>query len=164
MYNLAWLISLHIAINFVWSEPSLSIWRIIETFGYWVFFSRLNSKQIFQLFLGRFYFQGLIQIKKIQNGQAITAYIHSTVKPALSSHSKRKPKIAFQEGLLLNSGQKYCRAFCNISTFIKLPFVFKTIFCIFLSGILRQVLLYYSKPMWSKNSSSLTCITHRYCW
>ena len=32
-----------------------------------------------------------------------------TVKPVLSGHSKRRPKIGFQDRLLLNAGQKYCR-------------------------------------------------------
>ena len=38
------------------------------------------------------------------------------VKTVLSGHSKRRPKIGFQDGLSLNGGQKYCRmlgAFCN---------------------------------------------------
>ena len=56
---------------------------------------------------------------------------YSTVKPVLSSHSKRRPKIGFQDRLLLNAGQKYCRMLplehsAILSTFIKLPFVFKT--------------------------------------
>ena len=33
----------------------------------------------------------------------------STVKPFLSGHSKRRPKIGFQDRLLLNAGRKYCR-------------------------------------------------------
>ena len=33
----------------------------------------------------------------------------STVKPVLSGHSKRRPKIGFQDRLLLNAGQKHCR-------------------------------------------------------
>ena len=49
--------------------------------------------------------------------------------------------------LLLNAGQKYCRMLHGehsaiLSTFIKLPFVFKILFCLFLSGHFRQVLLY----------------------
>ena len=32
-----------------------------------------------------------------------------TVKPALSGHSKRTPKIGFQYRLSFNAGQKYCR-------------------------------------------------------
>ena len=50
-----------------------------------------------------------------------------TVKPVLSGHSKR-PKIAFQDRLSLNAGQKYCKMLQGehsaiISAFIKLPFV-----------------------------------------
>ena len=39
----------------------------------------------------------------------------STVKPVLSSHSKKDQKISFQDRLWLNAGQKYCSlgAFCN---------------------------------------------------
>ena len=33
----------------------------------------------------------------------------STVKPVLSSHSKRRAEIGFQDRLSLNAGQKYCR-------------------------------------------------------
>ena len=56
------------------------------------------------------------------------SYLH-TVKPVLSYHSKR-PKIGFQDQLLLNAGQKYCRMLQRehsaiLSTFIKLPFVIK---------------------------------------
>ena len=36
-------------------------------------------------------------------------FFRSTVKPVLSGHSKRRPKIEFQDRLLLNAGQKYCR-------------------------------------------------------
>ena len=32
-----------------------------------------------------------------------------TVKPVLSGHSSREPKIGFQDRLWLNAGQKYCR-------------------------------------------------------
>ena len=51
-------------------------------------------------------------------------------KPILSSHSKRRPRIVFQEQLLLNAGQKYCRMlhgehYTILLTFFKLAFVFK---------------------------------------
>ena len=54
----------------------------------------------------------------------------TTVKPVLSGHSKRKPKIGFQDQLSLNAGQKYCKMLQGehsaiLSTFIKLPFVIK---------------------------------------
>ena len=53
-----------------------------------------------------------------------------TVKPVLSSHSKRRPKIGFQDQLSLYAGRKYCRMllgehFAINSTFIKLPFAIK---------------------------------------
>ena len=47
----------------------------------------------------------------------------STVKPVLNGHSKRRPKFGFQDRLSLNASQKYSAI---LSTFIKLPFVFKT--------------------------------------
>ena len=53
-----------------------------------------------------------------------------TVKPVLSGHSKRIPKIGFQDKSLLNAGKKCCRMLRGehsaiLSTFIKLPFVIK---------------------------------------
>ena len=53
-----------------------------------------------------------------------------TVKPVLSGHSKREPKIVFQDRLSLNAGQKYCRMLplehsAILLTFIKLPSVIK---------------------------------------
>ena len=56
--------------------------------------------------------------------------IKNTVKPVLSSHSKRRPKIGLKERLLLNAGQKYCRMLQGehsaiLSTFTKLQFVIK---------------------------------------
>ena len=53
--------------------------------------------------------------------------IANTVKWPL----KKKTKIGFQDQLSLNAGQNYCRMlplehFAILSTFIKLPFVFKT--------------------------------------
>ena len=59
----------------------------------------------------------------------VPAQVKSSVKPVLSGHSKR-PKIGFQDRLLLNAGQKYCTMLQGehsaiLSTFIKLPFGFK---------------------------------------
>ena len=53
------------------------------------------------------------------------------MRPVLSGHSKRRPKIGFQDQLLLNAGHKYCRKLKGVhsailSTFIKLPFAIKT--------------------------------------
>ena len=58
-------------------------------------------------------------------------YNKITVKPILSGCSKRRPNIVFSDWFLLNAGQMYCRMllesfFAILSTFIKLPFVFKT--------------------------------------
>ena len=52
------------------------------------------------------------------------------VKPVLSDHSKRRPKIGFQDQLSLNAGQKYCRMLqrehsAMFTVFIKLPCVFR---------------------------------------
>ena len=50
--------------------------------------------------------------------------------PFLSGHSKRIPKIGFQDPLLLNAGLKYCRLLQGehsaiLSTFFKLPIFIK---------------------------------------
>ena len=55
-------------------------------------------------------------------------YSKTCVKQPLS----KRPKIGFQDQLLLNAGQKYCRMLKGehsaiLSTFIKLPFVIKII-------------------------------------
>ena len=52
------------------------------------------------------------------------------VKPALSSHSKRRQKIVFKTDYRL------------IQVCIKLPFSLRSLFGLFLSGRLRQLLLY----------------------
>ena len=59
----------------------------------------------------------------------------------------KRLKIGFQDQLSLNAGQKYCRMLplehsAILSTFNKLPFVIKTLFCLFLSGHFTQVLMY----------------------
>ena len=76
----------------------------------------------------------------------------NTVNPVLSGHSKRRPKLGFQNQILLNAGQKYCRMFqrehsamlsviCHEDhLFFFLLFIF-TIFLLFLGGRFRQVLL-----------------------
>ena len=75
------------------------------------------------------------------------AIFEFSVKPVLSGHSKRRPKIGFQNQLSLNAGQKYCRMlqesilqYFRPSLRYNLPF--RPLFCLFLSGRLRQVLLY----------------------
>ena len=83
-------------------------------------------------------------------------FVLSTVKPVLGGHLERRPKIGFQDRLLLNAGQKYCRMLQGehsaiLLTFLKQPFAIdtfllsifewplKTCFTVFLSGRLRQV-------------------------
>ena len=67
-------------------------------------------------------------------------------KPVLSNHSKRTPKIGFQFGLLFYACQKYCRMLQGehsaiLLTSIKQPLSLRPLFCLFLIGHLRQVLL-----------------------
>ena len=87
------------------------------------------------------------------------AHVHRilthTVKPVLSSCSKRRPKIVFQDGLLLNAGQKYCRMLQEsilqyFRPSLSYHLSFRSYFCLFLSGPLRQVLLY---PIQSNTST-----------
>ena len=82
----------------------------------------------------------------------------STVKPALRGHSKRGPKTGFQDRLSLYAGHKYGRMLQGehsaiLSTFIKVKnhtffsnaliyMSLRPLFCLYLSGRLRQVLLY----------------------
>ena len=78
--------------------------------------------------------------------------IKSTVKPVSSGHSKRRPKIDFQDRLLLNAGWKYCRMLLeSILQYFWPSFTYhlslSALFCLFLSGHFRQVLL-YMKNKW----------------
>ena len=79
--------------------------------------------------------------------------IRVTVKPILSSHSKRRPKISFKTDYhLMQDYHLKCRSkvlqnaprehSAILLTFIKQPFVFKIIVLSILSGRLKQVLLY----------------------
>ena len=65
----------------------------------------------------------------------------NTVKPVLSSHSKKEDQLS------LNAGQKDCRMLQGehsaiLLICIKISFVFKIFVLSFLSGCLRHVLLY----------------------
>ena len=76
-------------------------------------------------------------------------YCKTCVKWSLS----KRPKLGFQDQLSLNAGQKYkCIAECSKHSAILSPSLsyhlsIRFLFCLFLSGRLRQVLLYgkYSK-------------------
>ena len=66
-------------------------------------------------------------------------YSKTCVKRPLS----KRQKIGFQDQLLLNEGRKYCRMLQGehsaiLSTFIKLPFVFKICFVYFWVAILHR--------------------------
>ena len=80
----------------------------------------------------------------------IGAYSKTCVKLPLS----KRPKIGFQDQLSLNAGQKYCRMLplehsAILSTFIKLPFVIKILFCLFLVAVLHQFYCIAVKAKWT---------------
>ena len=70
-----------------------------------------------------------------------------TVKPVLSSHSKRRPKLVFKTEYCLMQVKSIAllEHSAILSNFIKLPFSLRPSFCLFLSGRLRQVLLFNYK-------------------
>ena len=66
-----------------------------------------------------------------------------TAKPVLSGHSKRRPKIGFQDRLWLNAGQKLLQNESILQYFrpaLSYHLSLRPLFCLFLSGRLRQVL------------------------
>ena len=91
--------------------------------------------------------------KNILHSSSIVIYSKTCVKRSLS----KRPKIVFQDQLLLHVGQKYCRMlqgehFEILSTFNKLPIVIKIfVLFIFLSECFTQVLLWtkswFSRPI-----------------
>ena len=78
----------------------------------------------------------------------------NTVKPVLSGHSQRRPKIGFEYRLSLNAGQKYSAI---LSTFIKLPFVFKT----FVLSIFEWPLKTGFTVVEREPKGSLSCIIYK---
>ena len=69
-----------------------------------------------------------------------------TVKPVLSGHSKRRKNFGFQDRLSLNAGQKYCRMLQEsilqyFRPSLRYLLSLRPLFCLFLSGRLRRVLL-----------------------
>ena len=82
------------------------------------------------------------QIHKAWNNGKVLRYIKTCVKSPLS----KRPKIVFQDQLLLNACQKCFRMLQGehsaiLWTFIKLPFVIRSLFCLFLGGHFTQLLL-----------------------
>ena len=88
-----------------------------------------------------------------------TKYYKKTIK---SGHSKIRPKICLSRPIITQCSQKYCRMFqgsilqyfrCSSSYNLSL----RPLFCLFLSGRLRQVLLYVTKqgPTTKKNPHTM---------
>ena len=91
------------------------------------------------------FYMAILLLPLIQEG-----LVSVTVKPVLSGHSKKRPKIGFQDRLSFNAGQKYCRMLQESILQYFLPafskhLSFRPLFCLFLSGHSRQVLLYKRK-------------------
>ena len=96
------------------------------------------------------YFFTLIQDKQISYyPESISQAEYS--KACLKRPLSKRPKIAFQDQLSLDAGQKYCRMLQGehsaaiLSTFIKLPFVFK-MFVLSILGWLLKTGLNYCSP------------------
>ena len=82
----------------------------------------------------------------------ITAHLRYS-KPCLKRPLKKTTKIGFQDQLSLNAGQKYCR----IQYFrpsLSYHLTLRPLFCLFFSGCLRQVLLYYERAKGSVRNAS----------
>ena len=67
-------------------------------------------------------------------------------KTCLKPQLKRRPKIGFQDRLSLNSGQKYCRMLQEsilqyFRPLLSYHLSLRPLFCLYLSGGLRQVLM-----------------------
>ena len=82
-----------------------------------------------------------VPIDKV-NGQCAV----KSIKPVLSGHSKRRPKVGFQDRLSLNAGQEYCRMLQeSILQYFRPSLSYhlslRSLLCL-LSGCLRQILLY----------------------
>ena len=68
-------------------------------------------------------------------------------KTCLNRPLKKKTKIVFQDRISLNAGQKYCRMLKEsilqyFRPSLSYHLFLRPLFCLFLSGCLRQVLLY----------------------
>ena len=69
-----------------------------------------------------------VDSEQIASSESIFFEITNTIKPALRGHSKRRPKIGYQD---------------RLSNFIKLPFVFKAFVLSIFERPLQTGLLYY---------------------
>ena len=93
----------------------------------------------------------------------------ATVKPVLSRHTNRRRKISFQDRLSLNAGQKYCRMLQEsilqyFQPSLSYHLSLRPLFCLFLSGGLRQVLLYMDHTV--RKLVFVVCVQqrHRQAW
>ena len=122
--------------QYVWDNPSewkgLRIQRVDEKQckSWWADLNwHISQKRVFNL--------------KMLCEQYTFKYSKTCVKRPLL----KRLKIGLQDLLSINAGQKYGKMLQGehsaiLWTFIKLPFVFKIFFCVFLSERFRQVLLY----------------------
>ena len=87
----------------------------------------------------------------------------ATVKPVLSGHSKRRPKLVYKTDYRFNAGQKYCRMLQeSILQYFRPSLSYhlslRPLFCLILSGRLRPVLLYFQRSNSTRGSMSLCCL------
>ena len=80
-------------------------------------------------------------------GMYMLDFIIKYSKTCLKWPLKKKTKIGFQDQLLLNAGQKYCKMLQEsilqyFQPSLSYHLSLRPLFCLFLSGRLRQVLLY----------------------
>ena len=78
----------------------------------------------------------------------------SSVKPVLSSHSKRRPKLVFETRLSLNADQKYCRMDSAILSTIKAAYsvtinIFQKIYFLFKSFVKVELSYVFTIKMFS---------------
>ena len=76
------------------------------------------------------------------------AHMARTVKTCVKQPLSKRPKIGFQDQLLLNAGQKYCRMLQEsilqyFQPSLSYHLSLRSLFCLFLSGHFTQVLLYH---------------------
>ena len=85
-------------------------------------------------------------VYKIPPGGEVNHIQPVAYKPCLKGPPKRRQKIDFQDRLSLNAGQKYCRMLQEsilqyFRPSISYHLSLSPLFCLLLSGCLRQVLL-----------------------
>ena len=118
--------------------------------------------------------QGQYNLKYNSNQVHVYPFLHS--KACLKRPLKNKTKIGFQDQLLLNAVQKYCRMLQeSILQYFRPSLSYhlslRPLFCLFLSGRLRQVLLYsicMSMKSWTINFGTMifgqSCIVCSMPW